>query len=504
MSKKVIIIGAGYGSLSLANLLAKSGYDVSVYEKNSASGGRIQSVKKDGFTFDLGPSWYLMPEVFDQYYQLFDESAQDRLDIVRFSPGYKVWFENNKSIEIIGDVKQDAKTFEAIETGAGDKLIKYVNRSSLTYEMAVKYFLYNNFTSIKSVIKWPVIKNSPLMFSLVSKYLDKYVSKYFKDLRLRQLLEYHMVFLGSSPFHAPAIYSLMSHLDFKSGVFYPKKGMLYLATDLEKLGRKLGVKYFYNQPVEKIITKNSLASGIQLASGDRVTADIVVSGADLHFTETKLLQPTVQTYPKKYWQKRQPGPGGLLISFGIKGELRKLRHHNLYFVRNWRKNFSDIYEDKQIPENTSIYVCNPTKTDSKMAPKNHENLFVLMPLPSGVKLSSDQQVKLIEKTIEILEEMADVSNLKNKIVSQLIYGPQDFESQFNAWQYNAFGGESHILKQSVIFRTNNQSKKIDNLYYVGAGTLPGIGLPMCLISAQLTYKKIVGLNSDGPLKKGEL
>jgi phytoene desaturase len=504
MTKKVVIIGAGYGGLALANLLAKAGYEVAVYEKNPSAGGRIQVVKQDGFTFDLGPSWYLMPEIFDQYYQLFDRSAEKELDLIRMSPGYKVWSEGHEPLIIHSDVDKDMATFEAIEPGAGKKLQRYVTRSSQVYEVAVKHALYNNFTRFSDVLQWPLLRQLPTMLSLVWRTLDAHVSRWFRDLRLKQLLEYHMVFLGSSPFQAPAVYSLMSHLDFRSGVYYPRRGMLELVSSMERLGRGLGVAYHYNSPVKQIVLDSHQATGIELMNGERIAADLVISAADIHHTETKLLPSAFRSYPEKYWQKRQPGPSALLVSLGIKGKLPNLQHHNLYFVNKWRENFAAIYETGTVPEHASLYVCNPSKTDPSLAPPGHENLFVLLPLPAGVTLTPEQELVCTDKIIKILGEMTREPDLPRRIVSQLIYGPEQFGEQFNAWQYNAFGGESHLLRQSVIFRTRNRSKKVSNLYYVGAGTLPGIGLPMCLISAQLTYKRIVDNRRSGPLTKEDI
>lgn len=504
MKKKAVIIGAGYGGLALANLLAKAGHEVAIYEKNPSAGGRIQVVKQNGFTFDLGPSWYLMPEIFEQYYQLFDRSAKTELDLVRFSPGYKVWSEGHEPLIVQGDVDKDMTTFEAIEPGAGKKLQRYVARSSQVYDVAVKHVLYNNFTRVSDVLQWPLLRQLPTMLPLVWRTLDAHVSRWFRDLRLKQLLEYHMVFLGSSPFQAPAVYSLMSHLDFRSGVYYPRRGMLELVGSMERLGRSLGAAYHYNSPVKQIVLDSHQATGIELVNGERIAADLVISAADIHHTETKLLLPAARSYSEKYWQKRQPGPGALLVSLGIKGKLSNLHHHNLYFVKNWRENFAAIYETGTVPEHASLYVCNPSKTDPSLAPPGHENLFVLLPLPAGVTLTPQQEAACVKKIIKILTEMTREPDLPRRIVSQLIYGPEKFGEQFNAWQYNAFGGESHVLRQSVIFRTRNRSKKVPNLYYVGAGTLPGIGLPMCLISAQLTYKRIVGNRRSGPLTKEDI
>lgn len=504
MKKTAIIIGAGYGGMATANILAKAGYEVTIYEKNSEAGGRIAIKKQNGYTFDVGPSWYLMPEVFEQYYQLFDQSAEKRLDLVRFQPGYNVYFEHADPLVIQGSVKQDKHLFEAIEPGAGMALERYVRKSSLAYKLAVKYFLYNNFQRFRDVFRWPIIKNSLSMLSLTIQHLDSYVSKFFKDQRLKQLLEYHMVFLGSSPFQAPAIYTLMSHLDFVSGVYYPRRGMITLADDMKALGENLAVKYQFDAPVKEILVENCTAFGIRLDDGSEARADIIISNADLHHTETKLLTPQHQSFPQKYWDKRQPGPGALLVSVGIKGELPDLKHHNLFFVDDWRGNFRDIYENKVVPENASIYVCNPTKTDPSLAPEGHENLFFLIPIPAGVELDDNQQNDLADRSIATLATVAKIPDLAERIVERNIFGPADFSQQYNAWEFNAFSGESHLLRQSVIFRTPNKSRKVKNLYYVGAGTLPGIGLPMCLISAQLVYKQIVDNRAAGPLQKDEL
>lgn len=499
-----IIIGAGYGGMALANILGRAGYRVDVYEKNLAPGGRISTVEKEGFLFDLGPSWYLMPEIFEQYYQLFEESANDSLKLLRFQPGYKVFFEKHPSLVIKGDVQADKNTFENIEKGAGKKLEKYVAKSSLAYNISTKYFLYNNHFRIRDLLRFSIIKNAPRLIRLTMNNLDNYVKKYFHDLRLKQLLEYHMVFLGSSPFQAPAIYTLMSHLDYKTGVFYPKNGMLSLVSDMQRIGQQFDIEYHYGRPVDRIIVKDGAASGVQLVDGKDIYADIVISNADLEFTESQLLSEESQSFPASYWEKRQPGPGAVLISLGIKGKLHNLLHHNLYFVENWRENFRDIYENKQIPDSASIYVCNPSKTDSSLAPENHENIFILMPIPADVEVSDIELDKITKKCIKILADITNVTNLSERIAVKHVFGPKDFKEKFNAWQFNAFGGESHVLSQSIRFRTPNKSHKVKNLYYVGAGTVPGIGLPMCLIGAQLTYKQIISSKKPGPLKASDL
>lgn len=505
MSKeRAIIIGAGYGGMALANLLGKAGYRVDVYEKNDHPGGRISAVKQDGFLFDLGPSWYLMPEVFEQYYGLFDESAHTRLDLIRFQPGYKVFFEKYQPLMLMGELNEDKHIFESIEPGAGKRVESFIERSSKVYELSVRYFLYNNFQRVHDVAKWPIIKNSFKMLSLTTKKLDDYVSRHFRDIRLKQLLEYHAVFLGASPFQVPAIYTLMSHLDYKSGVYYPRQGMLTLVDDMRALGTKYDITYHYKSPVKRILVEQGQAVGIELEQKKKMRADVVISNADLAFTETQMLDKEHQSFPDAYWEKRQPGPGALLVSLGVKGKLSQLMHHNLYFVDDWKSNFEDIYTNKKIPKNASLYICNPTKTDRNLAPKNHENLTILMPIPAGIKLSKLEQEQLSNRLIETLSKKMEIPDLSSRVVSKHIFGPQEFGDKYNAWDYNAFGGESHLLRQSIIFRTKNKSQKLKNLYYVGSGTIPGIGLPMCLIGAEQTFKKITNNKKAGALTQEEV
>lgn len=504
MSKKAIIIGAGYGGMALANLLGKVGYKVLVLEKNDTLGGRIRVTKKAGYTFDLGPSWYLMPEVFEQYYGLFGASARKRLDLIRLSPGYKVFFEYADPVVVAGTLKQDAALFDEIEPGAGQRLKQYVTASSRTYDVSLKHFLYSNFTRFRDIMQPSILAHTPTLLRLTTQSLHSYVSRHFHDSRLQQILEYQMVFLGSSPFHAPAIYTLMSHLDFKTGVFYPKRGMTSLVDDLLQLGEAFDIDYRTKATVQKIRVNSGRAVGVELADGSIEDADIVVSNADLHHTETKLLAGADQSFPESYWQKRQPGPGALLISLGIKKQLPQLLHHNLYFVKEWRKNFDDIYESAVVPEHASLYVCNPSKTDRSLAPKGRENIFILVPIPAGKILPEQEQQRVADRIITTLGTAINEPDLAAHVETRLLFGPEDFGSTFNAWQYNAFGGESHVLSQSIFKRTPNKSRKVKNLYYVGAGTLPGIGLPMCLIGAQLAFKRIIGSIKSGPLIEEEL
>lgn len=498
--QKIVIIGAGIGGIATANILAKAGYDVHVYEKNDQPGGRAGLLEKDGFRFDTGPSWYLMPEVFEHYFELFGKDINKELRLTRLSPAYKVFFERANPITVLSDLEKDADTFEAVEHGAGTQLKKYVKLGEKTYRLALRHFLYSNFSSVRDLTHSDIIKRSHTMLRLAATPIDKYVRSFVHDQRLKQILEYPMVFLGTSPFNAPALYSLMSALDFKEGVFYPQGGLYKVIERLIALSKELGVTYHYDTAVTSIMSQQGKATGITVAGGAHVAADIIISNADLHFTETRLLQAKDRSYPDAYWRTKEAGPSALLCYLGVKGTLPELEHHNLFFVDDWKQNFDAIYKTKSVPKPASIYVCKPSASDSMVAPKHHENVFVLVPLPPDISLSDTEVRQLADTYIEQIAIFANVPDLKKRIVSKTLFGPNDFATKFNAWQSTALG-PSHVLRQSAFFRTRNKSKKVSNLYYVGGATMPGIGLPMCLISAELVYKRLAGESRGGQVNK---
>jgi len=499
--KKVIIIGAGIGGLASANLLAKAGYEVHVYEKHNQLGGRAGQLKQKGFTFDTGPSWYLMPEVFKQYFNLFDIDVQKELSIKRLDPAYKVFFESHEPLTVNGDLKKDAAQFESIEKGAGSKLEKYVKEGDEIYQLAMRRFLYTNFTDTKEFLHKEVLSSSGRMAKLLLTPIHSRVKKFVTAKPLQQILEYPMVFLGTSPFKAPAMYSLMSALDFNEGVYYPKKGMYSIIELLVRIGKKLDVSYHLMSDISKITHTDGKATGIVIGK-KTISADIIISNADLHHTETKLLDQPARSYPESFWYKKESGISALLLYIGVKGSLPQLEHHNLFFVDNWKENFTDIYDAKQIPESASIYVSRTTATDPKTAPKGHENIFVLVPLPTTLHITKVGQKKLADRFIKQIAASIQQPDLAERIVTLETFGPTDFKENFYSWEGTALG-MSHLLKQSAMWRIPNKSKKLDNLFYVGAATVPGIGLPMCLISAELVYKRVMGIKKGGPVEKVE-
>ncbi|MBC7708183.1 phytoene desaturase [Polaromonas sp.] len=508
--KTVVIIGGGIGGLATANLLARAGYGVKVYESRHQLGGRMGLLERDGFRFDTGPSWYLMPEVYDHYFSLLGTSAAEQLELTKLSPAYQVFLEaESKPIIITGDESIDAATFEAREAGAGKALSRYLDSAERTYYLSLKHFLYTTFDKPLSLAKPDVLRNGRAMMRAAFQPIDRFVSKYVHDLGLRQILEYPAVFLGSSPFTAPALYHLMSYLDFRQGVFYPQGGFYKVTEAFVALGESLGVEYYRDTAVKAIEVAGGKATGVRLMNDEVVAADTVISNADMHFTQTSLLPASAQDYPERYWEKRQAGPSALLMYLGVKGSLPQLRHHNLFFVQQWRQNFTDIFAAKDWPTPASIYVSKPSATDASVAPAGHENVFVLVPLPANPNLHAQDLDEFADIYLDQIAEQAGIPDLKSRIVSRQLFGPNDFANEYNAWNGTALG-LSHELKQSALFRPKTRSKKTKNLYYVGANVQPGIGVPMCLISAELVYKQIVGNTSTGavqgpiPVQSGKL
>ncbi len=519
-----VVVGAGISGLATAALLAREGYSVTILEKQSTIGGRAGSWESDGFRFDTGPSWFLMPEVFDHFFRLFGTSTKETLDLVKLDPGYRVLFEGYKNpVDIATNREATVELFEDIESGAGRKLEKYLVSAADTYDIAIKRFLYSTFTSLRTLLTADVLIRSPKLVRLLLQSLHSYVAGRFKDPRLRQILGYPAVFLGSSPFVTPSMYHLMSRLDLADGVYYPLGGFTTLIDAVRDVCISKGVTIrtsvtvtaIRTQPGERTPTRRkkyrASVTGVDYFNDQgeyqSLQADVVVSAADLHHTETTLVDDSLQTYPTRYWQKRVAGPGGLLIYLGIRGSLPQLEHHTLLFSRDWRDNFRRIFSrNSSVPEPASLYVCRPSASDSTVAPAGYENVFVLVPIPAdptlgrgGVGGTGDETIeRLADAVIDQIADWAGIDDLADRVVVRKTVGPQDFVDELNSWKGTMLG-PAHTLKQSAFFRGSNASKKISGLYYAGGSTLPGIGLPMCLISAELVLKHLRGDTSTGPI-----
>ena len=498
MNKKVVIIGAGIGGLGTAGLFAKKGYAVTVLEKNQNFGGRANVFEHEGFRFDMGPSWYLAPDIFEHFFDLVGEKVSDYLHLEKLDPSYRIFFRNDgEIIDITSNIEQDAATFDRIEPGAGEKLRAYLRQSEYQYEVATQHFMYKNYDTIFDFFNKQVLTEGQKL-SVFSKMHD-FVSKFFRSPKLRQIMEYTMVFLGTSPYEAPALYNLMSHMDFNQGVFYPKGGFYELITALSAIAEKNGANLRSNAEVGQILVERGKARGVRLLSGEEIEADIVISNADMIFTETKMLEKKWQTYSEKYWNKRILAPSAFILYLGISEKLPSLTHHNLLFSEDWRQNFDDIYKNPTLPAEPSLYVCAPSVTDREVAPQGKENLFVLVPIASGLSISETEKQNYAEQVLQLMEKEMDLPNLREKIEYMRIYTVENFAEDYHSFKGSALG-LAHTIWQTAIFRPKNQSKKVSNLFYVGANTSPGIGTQICLISAELVYKRIHGIKSAEPLK----
>ncbi|SDL19647.1 phytoene desaturase [Glycomyces sambucus] len=501
---KAIVVGGGISGLATAGLLAREGYDVTVLEARSATGGRAGSWEHGGFRFDTGPSWYLMPEVFEHWFRLMDTTATRELELVRLAPAFRAHFQppGAAPIDVVTGRETATALFERIETGAGPRLGSYLDSAREAYDLAVGRFLYDTYESSAGLRDPALLRRLPQLLPLLTRSLAAHVERRFSDRRLRQILGYPAVFLGSSPYRAPSLYHLMSHLDLADGVLYPMGGFTSVIAAVERLAAAAGAKIETGAAVARILTGGGRARGVRLADGTERDADLVVSTADLHHTETALLGEGERTYPESWWRRRTPSPGALLLMLGVEGELPQLAHHNLLFARDWKANFDAIFGRRpKIPNPASIYVCRPSATDPTAAPPGHENLFVLVPVPAdpGIGRGGDLPVEAAaDRVVAQIARWCEVPDLAERITVRRTVAPGDFAADLNAWRGNALGLE-HTLRQSAFFRPGNASRKVKGLMYAGASTLPGIGLPMCLISAELVLKRLRGDRSPGPL-----
>ncbi len=497
-TNKAAIIGGGIGGLATACLLAKKGYAVQLFEKNDTLGGVANTFSAQGFTFDMGPSWYLMPDVFESFFSLIGERVEDHLDLIRLSPSYRIHFKDTgRHYDFYSDLRRDLATFEEIEAGSGDKLKEYLEKSKNQYEIALGGFMYKNYDTVFDFFNKQVATEGRKLE--VFARMSDYVAKYFSTDEVQKIMEYQLVFLGSSPYNTPALYNIMSHIDFNMGVFYPRGGIYEIVKALRNIGEKLGVEYFTDAPVERILTgRNRKARGVRLENGAEYSADLIVANSNIHHTESKLLGKPHRSHSKRYWETRTLAPSAFILYLGLKDKVPGIAHHNLIFSQDWKANFAEIFDTPCWPTDPSIYVCAPSVSDEGVAPPGQENLFVLVPVAPGLEATPEQLERVAEKTLDTLERELNIPNLRERIVYRRVFWGRDFRERYNNLQGSALG-LAHTINQTAILRPNNKSKKLTNLFYVGANTNPGIGMPICLISAELAYKRIIGDKSAGHL-----
>ncbi len=483
MKPKILVIGSGFSGLSAAAYLGKE-YDVTVLEKNSSIGGRARQFKDKGFVFDMGPSWYWMPDIFEKFFNDFGYSSKDFYSLIKLDPSFQIIFQDE--VMIVPDSKEELiNLFEKYEKHAGKKLQDYLYKTEYLYHVAINKMLYKPYVSItdyltKDALDWKLISS---LFNSVSQS----IRSRFKHPKLIQLLEFPVIFLGSTAKEIPALYGLMNYAAFELGTWYPMGGMFEIVKAIEKIAVKNNVEIKTQTQVRKIVIENRKAIGVETDNGF-YKADIVISSADYVFTESHLMDSIYTNYNENYWNKKTFAPSALIFYLGINKKIPKLLHHNLFFDADFDKHIHDIYTLVQWPEKPLFYLSVPSKTDPSVAPPNQENLFVLIPIAIGLKDNTEIHEKLFENIIARIEQFTG-EKIKQNIVFKQTYSVENFISDYNSYKGNAYGLANTLL-QTATFKPKLINKKISNLFYTGQLTVPGPGVPPSLISGKLVAQLI--------------
>lgn len=477
MKKNIIIIGSGFSSMSAACYLAKAGHIVQILEKNSTPGGRARQFKKDGFTFDIGPSWYWMPDVFEKFFGDFDRKVSDYYTLEKLDPGYEVYFDQMESIKIGDTLEKIYAAFEAEETGSAVKLKKFIKKAEDNYNIAIKDLVYRPGISPLELVTPATVKKVGYFLSTIKKE----VTKEFENERLAQILQFPVLFLGAKPSNTPAFYNFMNFADFGLGTWHPEKGMYSVVEGMVKMAEELGVKFNTSQNVETICVENGKATGV-IANGVQIDADVVVSGADYNHSES-LLKPKERGYTDAYWDKKVFAPSSLLFFIGLDKKVKNVSHHTLFFDVDFDAHARSIYDTPEWPKDPLFYGNFPSITDGSMAPEGKEACFLLIPIGPGIEDTEEMRDKYFNMVIERLEHLTKQS-IKDAILFKESFCVNDFVSEYNSYKGNAYGMANTLL-QTAFLRPKLKSKKVENLFFTGQLTVPGPGVPPALISGKL-------------------
>ena len=480
--KKITIIGSGFSALAAASYLAQSGHNVTVYEKNDALGGRARQLKIDGFTFDMGPSWYWMPDVFERFFADFGKKTTDYYELIKLAPAYRVYYGINDFITIADNLDEIVATFESIEKGSGAKLQKFMSRAKSNYDIAIKDLVYRPGVSALELITTETALKVGEFFSNISRD----VRKQFKNERLIQILEFPVLFLGAKPSDTPSFYSFMNFADFGLGTWHPKTGMFDVVKAMVALAKELGVQFVTSAGVNKIIVENGTAVALEI-NNERIASDLILSGADYHHTET-LLDQKYRAYSEQYWDSRVFAPSSLLFYVGFNKKLQNIAHHALFFDVDFYQHAKDIYDDPQWPKEPLFYANFPSVTDKTAAPEGMESGFFLVPLAPGIHDTEALREEYFEIIIKRFESLTQ-QNVRDSIIFKESFCKNDFVSEYNSYKGNAYGMANTLL-QTAFLRPKLKSKKVKNLYFTGQLTVPGPGVPPALISGKLVSELI--------------
>ena len=485
MKKDIIVIGSGIAGLSAAAVLAKKGSKVMVFEKNGETGGRAGKFAADGFLFDKGPSWYWMPDVFEKFFSQFNKKVNDFYELKLLSPSFSVFFQD-EVLEVPSSSKELESLFDSLEKDGARKLKKFLKEAEIKYRIGIQQFAYNPCYSIFDFINAGSV-SSLFHLDLFTSF-HKHIRKYFTSPKLISLLEFPILFLGALPKNTPALYSLMNYAELKLGTWYPMGGFSKVLEGFAANAQEVGVEIVTSSPVDEIVVEKGIVKGIR-SKGLFVKADAIIAAADYHHAEQKLLNKEYRNYSPKYWSERKMAPSCLLFYVGVNKKVENLQHHNLFFDSEFKKHAEEIYDRQVWPENPCFYVCCPSKTDTSVAPPGSENLFLLMPVPSGLEDDPILHWKYFEQLISRIEK-ATGSSIRSNIVFKKSYCINNFIEDFNAFKGNAYG-LANTLWQTAILKPSMKSKKVANLWFAGQLTVPGPGLPPSVISGQIAGNELI-------------
>jgi phytoene desaturase len=478
--KHIIIIGAGFAGLSAACVLAKEGFMVTILEKNDQPGGRARVWEKDGFRFDMGPSWYWMPDVFENFFVLFNKKPSDYYQLERLDPGYRIYYGPNDVMDIPADMQALEALFEQTEPGSSKGLQEFLKQAAYKYKVGMGEYVFRPSHSITEFIDLNLIKKSLSMQLLSS--MSKHVRGYFKNSRLIKLLEFPVLFLGATPQNTPAMYSMMNYADLALGTWYPQGGMNEIVKAMVSLAEELGVDIRLNTEVNKIDVKDKLVRNINTSNGI-FNADFVIAGADYEHVDQHLLDKPYQNYTPQYWDKRTMSPSSLLFYIGTNKKVPGIKHHNLFFDEDFELHAKEIYTSPQWPTSPLFYVSCTSKTDASVAPEGGENLFFLMPIAPG--LHDDETIR--EKYFDLmLDRFKHITgqDIRDAIVVKRSYALNDFKADYHSFKGNAYG-LANTLAQTAFFKPAMRARHIKNMLYTGQLTVPGPGVPPAIISGQM-------------------
>jgi phytoene desaturase len=486
LKKKIAVIGSGFAGISAATVLADQGQEVHLFEKNEQIGGRARQFAADGFLFDMGPSWYWMPDVFERYFERFGYHPRDFYDLKLLDPGFTMVFEGNEILDVPADFEALCDLFESIETGAADQLRKFMKEAAYKYEVGINDLVYKPGLSLTEFADFKLFRDV-FRLQIFSSFSD-HVKKHFKHPKLVALMEFPVLFLGAMPEKTPALYSLMNYAGLKMGTFYPMGGFHKIIEGMAQIAKDKGVHFYTGEPVEQLQVANNLVSHVS-ANGHSMDVDAVIGAADYHHIESKLLAEPYRNYDEKYWSKKTFAPSSLLFYLGVDKKVPGLNHHTLFFDNNLKQHSEEIYVDPKWPEQPLFYVCCPSKTDPEVAPEGKENVFILMPIAPGLEDTEAIREEYYHRLMDRLEDFVG-EDIRNHVIYKKSYCVTDFVNDYNAYKGNAYG-LANTLMQTAILKPRMKSKKLNNLFFAGQLTVPGPGVPPSIISGQVAAKELL-------------